>query len=117
LEDRRSELLETQYFHVVFTVPDKIAAIAYQNKQEVYNILFRAVRETLQTIAADPKHGLSYGLIGRNLGLSKNTVMEIVRREATRQPMPAIPRGSAEISDVVAYILSLRRRNRRKAAC
>jgi hypothetical protein len=25
--------------------------------------------------------GLSYRLIGRNLGLSKNTVMEIVRRE------------------------------------
>ena len=56
LEDRRSELLETQYFHVVFTVPNEIAAIAYQNKQEVYNILFRAVRDTLQTIAADPKH-------------------------------------------------------------
>jgi DNA-directed RNA polymerase subunit M/transcription elongation factor TFIIS len=56
LEARRSELLETQYFHVVFTVPDEIAAIAYQNKQEVYNILFRAVSETLQTIAVDPKH-------------------------------------------------------------
>jgi hypothetical protein len=56
LEDRRSELLETQYFHVVFTVPNELAAIAYQNKQEVYTVLFRAVRETLQTIAADPKH-------------------------------------------------------------
>jgi hypothetical protein len=56
LEDRRSELLETQYFHVVFTVPNEIAAIAYQNKQAVYNVLFRAVRDTLQTIAADPKH-------------------------------------------------------------
>jgi putative DNA-invertase from lambdoid prophage Rac len=28
------------------------------------------------------KEGLSYRLIGRNLGLSKNTVMDIVRREA-----------------------------------
>jgi len=27
------------------------------------------------------KEGLSYRLIGRNLGLSKNTVMEIVKRE------------------------------------
>jgi len=27
------------------------------------------------------KEGLSYRLIGRNGGLSKNTVMEIVRRE------------------------------------
>jgi len=56
LEDRRSELLDTEYFHVVFTVPQPIAAIALQNKQVVYNILFRATAETLRTIAADPKH-------------------------------------------------------------
>ena len=56
LEDRRAELLDTQYFHVVFTVPKEIAAIAFQNKAAVYNILFRATAETLQTIAADPKH-------------------------------------------------------------
>jgi hypothetical protein len=56
LEDRRSELLDVGYFHVVFTVPEPIRPIAYQNKQHVYNILFRAVSETLRTIAADPKH-------------------------------------------------------------
>ncbi len=56
LEDRRSELLDTQYFHVVFTVPQPIAAIALQNKEIVYGILFRAASETLRTIAADPKH-------------------------------------------------------------
>jgi hypothetical protein len=56
LDDRRSELLATQYFHVVFTVPQPIAVIALQNKQCVYNILFRAASETLRTIAADPKH-------------------------------------------------------------
>jgi hypothetical protein len=56
LEHRLAELLETQYFHVVFTVPEEIAAIAYQNKRVVYGILFRATAATLQTIAADPKH-------------------------------------------------------------
>jgi Transposase zinc-binding domain len=56
LEDRRSELLHTQYFHVVFTVPEQIAAIAYQNKRAVYGILFRATAETLRTSAADPQH-------------------------------------------------------------
>ena len=56
LEDRRSELLDTQYFHVVFTVPEQIAPIADQNKKVVYGILFRAAAETLRTIAADPKH-------------------------------------------------------------
>ena len=56
LEDRQAELLNTQYFHVVFTLPREIAAIAYQNKRELYGILFRAAAETLRTIAADPKH-------------------------------------------------------------
>jgi hypothetical protein len=48
-------LLDTQYFHVVFTLPEEIAAIANQNKKVVYDILFRATSETLRTIAADPK--------------------------------------------------------------
>jgi hypothetical protein len=56
LEARQSELLDTQYFHVVFTLPEQIATIAYQNKRELYGILFRAAAETLRTIAADPKH-------------------------------------------------------------
>src|SRR5208282_4253993 len=56
LEDRRSELLTTPYFHVVFTVPQEVAEIAYQNKAVVYAILFQAAAETLRTIAADPKH-------------------------------------------------------------
>jgi hypothetical protein len=56
LEDRQAELLNTQYFHVVFTLPQQIATIAYQNKKEVYGILFKATAETLLAIAADPKH-------------------------------------------------------------
>jgi hypothetical protein len=40
----------------VFTLPQEIAAIAYQNKRELYGILFRAAAEALRTIAADPKH-------------------------------------------------------------
>src|ERR1700692_3380889 len=56
IEGRHSELLQVPYFHVVFTVPEEIAAIAYQNKEGVYGILFQATAETLKTIAADPKH-------------------------------------------------------------
>jgi Putative transposase/Transposase zinc-binding domain len=56
IEERQAELLDTQYFHVVFTVPEEIAAIAYQNKEVMYNILFQATSETLRTIAADPEH-------------------------------------------------------------
>ena len=56
LEARQAELLPTEYFHVVFTVPEPIAAIAYQNKRALYNMLFQASAETLRTIAADPQH-------------------------------------------------------------
>jgi hypothetical protein len=45
-----------EYFHVVFTLPEEVAAIAYQNKTVVYNLLFAATAETLRTIAADPRH-------------------------------------------------------------
>jgi len=56
LEDHRAQLLPVQYFHVVFTVAAQVASIALQNKKVVYNILFRAVSETLRRIAVDPKH-------------------------------------------------------------
>ena len=56
LAARRAELLQTEYFHVVFTLPDAIAALALQNKGVVYGILFRTVAETLRTIAGDPQH-------------------------------------------------------------
>ena len=48
LEDRQAELLDVPYFHVVFTVPDLIATIAFQNQTVVYDILFRAASETLR---------------------------------------------------------------------
>ena len=56
LQDRRAELLDVPYFHVVFTMPQEIEIIAFQNQTVVYDILFRAVSETLRRIAADPKH-------------------------------------------------------------
>jgi Putative transposase/Transposase zinc-binding domain len=56
IEHRTAEILECEYFHVVFTVPADVAAIALQNKAQVYGILFRATAETLRTIAADPQH-------------------------------------------------------------
>jgi hypothetical protein len=56
LEDRQAELLDVPYFHVVFTMPREIEVIAFQNQTVVYDILFRAVSETLRRIAADPKH-------------------------------------------------------------
>jgi hypothetical protein len=56
LEARRRELLPTPYVHVVFTLPGQLAALALQNKREVYSLLFRASAETLLAVARDPRH-------------------------------------------------------------
>ena len=55
LGERKAELLGVPYFHVVFTLPARIAAIAYQNKAVIYDLLFKASSQTMRTIAADPK--------------------------------------------------------------
>ena len=52
------------YFHVVFSLPARIARIAYQNKTVIYGILFKTAAETLITIAIDPKH------LGARIGLT-----------------------------------------------
>src|SRR3979411_1769849 len=55
MKQRKSELLDVPYFHVEFTLPARIAAIAYQNKAVIYDLLFKASSQTMLTIAADPK--------------------------------------------------------------
>lgn len=56
LAAREAELLNTHYFHVVFTLPEELGPLALQNKRVVYGLLFRAAADTLKTIAGDPKH-------------------------------------------------------------
>ena len=56
LEARQADLLPLEYYHLVFTLPAPISAIAYYNKAVIYGLLFKAAAETLRTIAADPKH-------------------------------------------------------------
>lgn len=56
LEARQTELLPVEYYHVVFTLPAPISAIAYYNKAVIYGLLFDVAAETLRTIAGDPRH-------------------------------------------------------------
>jgi hypothetical protein len=56
LESRQAELLPVEYFHVVFTLPEQIAELAFYNKEVMYGILFSAASETLLTLGADPQH-------------------------------------------------------------
>jgi len=64
LEARQADLLPVEYYHLVFTLPAPISDLAYHNKSVIYTILFKAAAETLQAIAADPKH------LGARVGLT-----------------------------------------------
>jgi hypothetical protein len=56
LAARSQELLGTGYFHLVFTLPHQLSALALQNKTILYDLLLRTSAETLLEVAADPKH-------------------------------------------------------------
>jgi hypothetical protein len=64
LAAREAELLPLPYYHVVFTLPAAIGAIAHQNKAALYGLLFKAASEAMLTIAADPKH------LGARIGMT-----------------------------------------------
>jgi hypothetical protein len=64
LAAREADLLPVGYFHVVFTVPAEVAAIAFHNKAVVCDLLFKAASETMLTIAADPRH------LGARIGIT-----------------------------------------------
>jgi hypothetical protein len=64
LAERAKELLPVRYCHVVFTIPQQLAPLALQNQRVCYGLLFRAVSETLQEIAADARHlGAKIGIL------------------------------------------------------
>jgi hypothetical protein len=64
LATQQADLLPVEYFHVVFTLPAPIAAIALHNPAVLYDLLFKVTAETLRTIARDPKH------LGADIGLT-----------------------------------------------
>ena len=64
LEARKRDVLPTQYFHVVFTLPQDVRPIALRNQRVIYTILFKAVSETLKELAKDLTHlGAEIGFI------------------------------------------------------
>ena len=76
LETQAADLLDTPYFHVVFTLPSALGPIALRNPRVVYGLLMRAAAQTLLEVAATPKHlGAEVGVLavlhtwGQNLTL------------------------------------------------
>ena len=64
IDNRKHDLLNAGYFHVVFTVTSELRPVFYQNQVTMYNLLFRAVAETLQELAGNKKY------LGARLGFT-----------------------------------------------
>jgi len=61
---REQELLATNYFHVVLTVPHDLNLLAQDNPRQFYHLLFTASAATLLEVAADPQHlGAEIGIL------------------------------------------------------
>jgi hypothetical protein len=64
IQAREQELINSSYFHVVFTVPHELNLLALQNQRLFYDLLFSAAAQTTIEVAANPQHlGASIGLI------------------------------------------------------
>ena len=52
---RSDELLPVPYFHVVFTIPQELNPVAVRNRRPFYNLMFKAVSQTLLELAKNKK--------------------------------------------------------------
>ncbi len=59
LDARQAELLPVDYYHVVFTLPAPISAIAYYNKAVIYRLLF----EVAAYRTSAPKQSFSWPIL------------------------------------------------------
>ncbi len=55
LEAQRRDLLNTNYFHVVFTLPHELNPLALTSRRPLLDLLFEAVSQTLLEVAAEPQ--------------------------------------------------------------
>lgn len=82
IEARQGDLLPCKYFHLVFTMPSELNAFCVRHAAALYNILFAASKETVQTFGGDKKHlGANMGMVsllhswGQNLSLHPHVHM------------------------------------------
>lgn len=64
IDKRRAEVIDSPYFHVVFTVPHELNPLIYGNQELLYSLLHRCSSETLLELARDRKYlGATPGII------------------------------------------------------
>ncbi len=64
VDKRRAEVMDSPYFHVVFTLPHELNPLIYCNQKLLYGFFHRCCAETLLELSADKKHlGATPGII------------------------------------------------------
>lgn len=64
IDKRRAEVIDSPYFHVVFTLPHELNSLIYCNQKLLYSLLHRCCAETLLELSEDQKHlGATPGII------------------------------------------------------
>lgn len=56
VDQRCEDVLDAPYFHVVFTVPQQLHSLIYHNQKLLYDLMYKAVSETLAALSQDPKY-------------------------------------------------------------
>lgn len=56
VDKRSSDILNAPYFHVVFTMPQELQPLIYQNQELLYGLMYKAVAETLSELSQDTKY-------------------------------------------------------------
>lgn len=64
VDKRKAEVIDSPYFHVVFTLPHELNFLIYCNQKLLYNLLHRCSAETLLELSKDKKYlGATPGII------------------------------------------------------
>jgi len=56
IDQRKADVVDAPYFHVVFTLPEELNPLIYANKKLLYDLMYQTSADTLKTLAADPKY-------------------------------------------------------------
>jgi hypothetical protein len=56
VDNRKKDIINAPYFHVVFTMPEQLHMVIYHNQKLLYDLMYKCVAETLKELSNDKKY-------------------------------------------------------------
>ena len=56
IDAQNEHVLDTDYYHIVFTCPSELNPLIYCNQKEMYSLFFHTVAETVMELSGNPAH-------------------------------------------------------------